>query len=71
MSHYWSWSRASSYSEISVKRTVDIDGKSTYYLNNSECRRKDIVGGKDNFESEDFVLQRGENKQEESNIYGD
>ena len=33
----------SSYSEISVKRTVDIDGKSTYYLNNSECRRKDIT----------------------------
>ena len=25
----------SSYSEISVKRTVDIDGKSTYFLNNS------------------------------------
>ena len=36
-----------------------------------KIRRKDIVGGKDNFESEDFVLQRGENKQEESNIYGD
>ena len=33
----------SSYIEISVKRTVDIDGKSTYYLNNSECRRKDIT----------------------------
>ena len=33
----------SSYSEISVKRTVDIDGKSTYFLNNSECRRKDIT----------------------------
>ncbi|MEC8378204.1 MAG: AAA family ATPase [Pseudomonadota bacterium] len=33
----------SSYSEISVKRTVDIDGKSTYYLNNLECRRKDIT----------------------------
>ena len=33
----------SSYSEISVKRTVNIDGKSTYYLNNSECRRKDIT----------------------------
>ena len=33
----------SSYSEISVKRTVDIDGKSIYYLNNSECRRKDIT----------------------------
>ena len=26
-----------------VKRTVDIDGKPTYYLNNSECRRKDIT----------------------------
>ena len=30
-----------------------------------KIRRKDIVGGKDNFESDDFVFQRGENKKEE------
>ena len=33
----------SSYSEISVKRVLDLDGKSTYSLNGSECRRKDIT----------------------------
>ncbi len=33
----------SSYSEISVKRILDLDGKSTYSLNGSECRRKDIT----------------------------
>ena len=43
----------SSYSEISVKRTVDIDGKSTYFLNNSECRRKDITA---NYELNDITI---------------
>ena len=33
----------SAYSEISVKRVLDLDGKSTYSLNGSECRRKDIT----------------------------
>tara|TARA_B100001094_G_scaffold166503_1_gene161161 strand:- start:13141 stop:15573 length:2433 start_codon:yes stop_codon:yes gene_type:complete len=33
----------SSYSEISVKRVLDLDGKSSYLLNGSECRRKDIT----------------------------
>lgn len=33
----------SSYSEISVKRVLDLDGKSTYSLNGVECRRKDIT----------------------------
>jgi chromosome segregation ATPase len=33
----------SSYSEISVKRVLEIDGRSIYYLNGSECRRKDIT----------------------------
>ncbi len=33
----------SSYSEISVKRQVDYEGLSSYYLNGSSCRRKDIT----------------------------
>ena len=33
----------SSYSEISVRRVLEIDGRSIYYLNGSECRRKDIT----------------------------
>ena len=33
----------SSYSEISVKEFLDLDGKSTYSLNGTECRRKDIT----------------------------
>ena len=33
----------SSYSEISVKRVLEIDGRSIYFLNGSECRRKDIT----------------------------
>ncbi len=33
----------SSYSEISVKRQVDHEGTSSYYLNGSSCRRKDIT----------------------------
>lgn len=32
-----------SYQEISVKRVVTRDGDSSYYLNNSRCRRKDIT----------------------------
>ena len=31
------------YDEISVKRAVDRDGGSEYYLNGSRCRRKDIT----------------------------
>lgn len=31
-----------SYQEISVKRIVSRDGESSYYLNNSRCRRRDI-----------------------------
>lgn len=33
----------SSYQEISVKRVVTRDGESSYYLNNSRCRRRDIT----------------------------
>ena len=32
-----------SYSEISIKRTMNREGISNYYLNNSRCRRKDIT----------------------------
>lgn len=32
-----------SYAEISVRREVSRDGTSTYYLNGTRCRRKDIV----------------------------
>ena len=31
------------YNEISVKRQVNRDSQSFYYLNNSKCRKKDIV----------------------------
>src|SRR5687767_9613076 len=31
------------FNEISVKRTVSRDGQSSYFLNNSRCRRRDIV----------------------------
>lgn len=31
------------FNEISVKRTVGRDGQSSYYLNGSKCRRKDIT----------------------------
>src|SRR5690606_28832113 len=31
------------YDEISVKRTVGRDGQSSYYLNGSKCRRRDIT----------------------------
>jgi chromosome segregation protein len=31
------------YAEISVKRACSRDGTSTYYLNNTRCRRKDIT----------------------------
>ena len=33
----------SSYAEISVKRQVNHEGLSSYYLNGSSCRRKDIT----------------------------
>jgi chromosome segregation protein len=33
-----------SYSEISVKRQIDREGISIYYLNGARCRRKDIQG---------------------------
>ena len=32
------------YSEISIRREVSRDGISTYYLNGTRCRRKDITG---------------------------
>ncbi|WP_144394056.1 chromosome segregation protein SMC [Pleionea sediminis] len=32
-----------SYSEISVRRSVTRDGQSTYFLNGTKCRRKDIT----------------------------
>ena len=32
-----------SYNEISIKRTMNREGISNYYLNNSRCRRKDIT----------------------------
>ncbi len=32
-----------SYSEISIKRVMSADGNSTYYLNSTKCRRKDIT----------------------------
>jgi len=32
-----------SYKEISVKRQVNRDGQSNYFLNNSKCRRRDIT----------------------------
>jgi chromosome segregation protein len=31
------------YSEVSVRRTLERDGTSLYYLNNGRCRRKDIT----------------------------
>ncbi|WLD56962.1 chromosome segregation protein SMC [Salinispirillum sp. LH 10-3-1] len=31
------------YNEISIKRKVTRDGQSTYYLNGSKCRRRDIT----------------------------
>jgi len=32
------------YSELCIKRAVERDGTSQYYLNNVRCRRKDITG---------------------------
>ncbi|MCK4743371.1 MAG: chromosome segregation protein SMC [Sulfuriflexus sp.] len=32
-----------SYNEISVKRVVSRDGTSTYFLNNTRCRRRDVM----------------------------
>ncbi|NLO80265.1 MAG: chromosome segregation protein SMC [Xanthomonadaceae bacterium] len=31
------------YAEISVKRTINRDGQSAYYLNGARCRRRDIM----------------------------
>ena len=33
----------SSYSEISVRRSIELDGQSNYYLNGTSCRKKDIT----------------------------
>ena len=33
----------SSYNEISVSRTLDLDGHSNYYLNGTSCRKRDIT----------------------------
>ncbi|MEM8982824.1 MAG: chromosome segregation protein SMC [Pseudomonadota bacterium] len=32
------------YTEIAIRRSVTRDGASTYYLNGTKCRRKDITG---------------------------
>lgn len=32
-----------SYSEIVIRREISRDGQSNYYLNNTRCRRKDII----------------------------
>ena len=32
-----------SYNEISVRRTLDLDGHSNYYLNGTSCRKRDIT----------------------------
>ena len=32
----------SNYSEISVRRTLDLEGQSNYYLNGTSCRKRDI-----------------------------
>ena len=33
----------SGYNEISVRRTLDLDGHSNYYLNGTSCRKRDIT----------------------------
>ena len=33
----------SSYNEISVRRSLELDGQSNYYLNGTSCRKKDIT----------------------------
>ena len=33
----------SGYNEISVRRSVEIDGQSNYYLNGTSCRKRDIT----------------------------
>lgn len=35
--------RYASYSEISVRRDINRDGESDYYLNDTKCRRMDVV----------------------------
>lgn len=32
-----------SYSEIAIKRLINRDGQSNYYINNTRCRRKDLA----------------------------
>ena len=32
-----------SYAEVSLRRQVGRDGSSTYFINGSKCRRKDIT----------------------------
>ncbi len=32
-----------SYAEIAIKRSIGREGTSTYYLNNTKCRRRDII----------------------------
>ncbi len=33
----------SSYNEISVKRSIELDGQSNYYLNGTSCRKRDVT----------------------------
>jgi chromosome segregation protein len=33
----------SSYSEISVRRSIELDGQSNYYLNGTSCRKRDVT----------------------------
>ena len=33
----------SGYNEISVRRSLEIDGQSNYYLNGTSCRKRDIT----------------------------
>ena len=33
----------SGYNEISIRRSVEMDGQSNYYLNGTSCRKKDII----------------------------
>ena len=33
----------SSYSEISVRRSLELDGQSNYYLNGTSCRKRDVT----------------------------
>ena len=33
----------SSYNEISVRRSIELDGQSNYYLNGTSCRKRDVT----------------------------